>query len=110
MNKYGAKKTYSELCQREFDSKGEAIRAEQLCLLEKAGQIKNLEYQVPFVLCEKPKITITIDFHYQEFHNPFLENVYEDFKGMLTRDSRTKLAWLKEKYNVSVKLIRREDL
>ncbi len=115
MNKYGAKKTYSELCRREFDSKGEATRAEQLCLLEKAGEIKNLEYQIPFVLCEKPKISLTLDFSYEE-PNPLSmsgyrwKRVYEDFKGMLTRDSRTKLAWLKAKYNVSVKLIRREDL
>ena len=105
-NKYHATRTYSELCQRRFDSKGEAIRAEQLCLLEKSGEIKRLEYQVLFTLCVKPRITISIDFHYLEQG----VDVYEDFKGILTRDSRTKLAWLKEKYGIPVRLIRRDDL
>lgn len=92
-NKYGAKKTYSTLCGREFDSKGEAIRAEQLCLLEKAGEITGLEYQVPFILCEKPKVTYKVDYSY--LLNG--KRILEDFKGVLTRETRVKLAWLKER-------------
>ena len=101
-NKYGAKRTYSALCDREFASKWEARRGEELELLQRAGEISNLRYQVPFKLCLKPKITVTIDFCYYEDGR----TIYEDAKGMLTRDSRTKYAWLKEKYGVEVKLIR----
>ena len=98
--KYHSQRTWSELCQREFDSKAEARRGEELYLLEKAGEISNLRYQIPFKLCATPKVTITIDFAY--LLNG--KRIFEDTKGMLTRDSRTKLAWLKEKYNISVLL------
>ena len=63
-NKYHAIKTYSNLCERLFDSKAECRRGEELHLLQMAGEISNLEYQVKLVLCEKPKITINIDFLY----------------------------------------------
>jgi len=101
-NKYNAQRTWSELCQRTFDSRAEARRGEELRLLELAGDIRELRYQIPFVLCVKPKITITIDFFYRRFglNEPF----YEDVKGVLTRDSRTKLAWLQQKYSIEVKL------
>ena len=103
MNKYGAKRTWSELCQREFASKKECFRAEELTLLEKADEISHLQFQVPFVLSAKPKITITIDFKYKELTGE-RRYVYEDSKGMLTRDTRTKLAWLKEKHGIDVVL------
>ncbi|KKL60810.1 hypothetical protein LCGC14_2201630 [marine sediment metagenome] len=112
MNKYGARRTWSELCQREFASMKECRRAEELTLLEKAGEIDALEFQVPFVLSVKPKITITIDFKYKDYalRERILADrtlrqtyiVYEDSKGMLTRDTRTKLAWLKEKHGIDV--------
>lgn len=101
MNKYHAKRTFSELCQRTFASKAECVRGEELRMLELAGEIYALEYQPRFLLCEKPRVTITLDFKY-------LENggwIYEDVKGVLTRDSRTKLAWLKELTGIDVKLI-----
>ena len=116
-NKYGAIKTWSELVGRTFDSKAEARRGEELCLLEKAGEIKNLKYQVQFILSEKPRISIKIDFCYLNHYvappdTPAvsIKNyvdwvlVHEDTKGVLTRDTRTKLAWLKEKYGVEVLL------
>ncbi len=101
-SKYGAIRTYSELCQREFASKKEARRGEELCLLEKAGGlggIYDLEYQVKFTLSEKPRVTITIDFKYREWG---LGTIYEDSKGVLTRDFRTKLAWLKQLHGIDV--------
>ncbi len=101
-NKFGAKKTYSELCQRTFASKAEARRGEELALLQKVGGIYNLEYQPKFVLCVKPKITYTADFRY-------IENgkvVVEDVKGMLQRETRVKLAWLAEKNGIEVSLIK----
>jgi len=97
-NKYHAIKTYSSLCGRQFDSKREAGRAEELHLLQMAGQIEKLKYQVPFVLSEKPRVTIKIDFGYVQDG----KQVYEDSKGVLTRDARTKLAWMKEKFGIDV--------
>ncbi len=101
MNKYGAKKTWSELCQRTFDSKAECRRGEELNLLERAGAISDLRYQVFWVLCAGPKVTIKIDFAYLENG----QRIYEDVKGMgETREFRVKRLWLKEKFDVEVKL------
>ena len=99
-NKYNAIRTYSSLCERFFSSKAECRRGEELHLLRYAGEISHLDYQIRLVLSEKPKVTITVDFTY-------IENgarIYEDTKGVLTRDFRTKLAWLKEKHGISVLL------
>ena len=101
-NKYNARKTYSILCRRTFDSQAEAVRGEELFLLDKVGDIQELQYQVPFILSKKPRIKITLDFVYRE--NGCV--VYEDVKGILTRESRVKLAWLKEKHGIEVKLYR----
>ena len=101
-NKYGAKRTWSELCGRMFASKAEARRGEELYALELYGAISNLEYQPKFLLSEKPKITYTPDFKYIEDGKV----IYEDVKGVLTRDTRTKLAWVKEKYNIDIRLTR----
>ena len=101
-NKYHAKRTWSELCQRYFASKWEAERGEQLTLLEKAGEIEDLCFQVPFMLSQFPKVKITIDFVYTEKGI----RTWEDAKGVLTRDTRTKLAWLKQLYGIEVKLSR----
>ena len=101
-NKYHARRTWSELTQRWYASKAEANRGEELALLERGGGISGLAYQVKYVLCKRPRITITIDFAY-------IENgarVHEDTKGVLTRDTRTKLAWLEEKFGVKVILSR----
>ena len=91
------------MCGRFFDSKAEARRGEELHLLEMAGEITRLEYQVRYILSEKPKITITIDFRYKDLTGD-RRIIYEDTKGVLTRDFRTKLAWLKEKHGVDVLL------
>jgi len=101
MNKYFAVRTYSKLCNNTFASSREAQRAEELRLLEMAGEISVLQYQVRFGLSKKPKVTITIDFAYMENG----QQVYEDAKGVLTRDFRTKLAWLKQKQGIEVRLI-----
>ena len=102
MTKYHAKRSYSQLCQRWFDSKLERTRGEQLCLLEKAGEIERLVYQQRFVLSEKPKVAIVIDFSYWEDGKVILE----DAKGMMTPEARGKLAWLKQKYGIDVVLWR----
>lgn len=48
VSKYHAKKTVVDGI--EFDSKKEANRYSELKILERAGKIKNLQMQVPFVL------------------------------------------------------------
>jgi hypothetical protein len=49
-NKYGARRTWSDLCQRWFDSQAEARRGEQLQLMERAGVIRSLVFQPRFDL------------------------------------------------------------
>ncbi len=97
-NKYRAVRQFSELCKREFDSKAEARRGEELWLLEQSNVIDDLQYQVPFVLCKKPSIKIKIDFVY------WLDGkvIHEDVKGMITREARIKMAWLKEQQGIDV--------
>lgn len=94
-NKYRAVRCWSELCGRDFDSKVERERGEQLYMMNEAGEIRSLEYQPMWVLCWKPKITYTADFRYYLDNAPY--QIVEDVKGMLTRETRVKLAWLKEK-------------
>ena len=100
-NKYGARRTWSMLVQREFASKAEARRAEDLYMEERAGVISNLRFQVPFVLNKNPKISITIDFQYEKDGRTF----WEDTKGVMTRDFRTKLAWLKQLRDIEVTIV-----
>lgn len=101
MNKYHAQRTHSILVGRTFDSKAEALRAEELFLLQRLGDISDLRFQVLFVLSEAPKVAIKIDFAYLKDGHV----CYEDVKGVMTRDFRTKLAWLKQQ-GFEVTLIR----
>jgi hypothetical protein len=91
-SKYGSKKTlYDGIT---FDSGMEARRYSELRLLEKAGEIENLELQPRFILIPKQKrgkITIrqwswTGDFRYfDKFENC---EVIEDVKGYETVEFR----------------------
>ena len=107
-NKFHACRTWSELCQRRFDSKAELRRGEALVMMEKAGVINQLRYQVRYYLSEKPKVTYTIDFAYCDSSTG--ERIREDVKGVLTRDTRTKLAWLQQKYGIAVVLLKAEEV
>lgn len=100
--KYSAVKTYSELCQRKFDSKAEARRGEELYLLQQAGVITDLEYQITFVLSHKPSIKIKVDFAYKVDG----KMVYEDAKGMLTREFRVKMAWLEQSQGIHIDIVK----
>ncbi len=128
MNKYGAKRTYSNSIGLWFASRRECYRAEELNLMQKAGEISDLQFQVKFVLFDgavygrgdirRQKITITIDFAYKLRlrSDPLLKKaggdsgkiilygstIYEDTKGVLTRDFRSKLAWLKQLKDIDV--------
>lgn len=101
-SKYRAVRTDSEACGRIFDSKAEARRGEELKLLEQDGVIKDLEYQVSFLLCQKPSIKIKVDFAYKLDGRIF----YEDVKGMETREFRVKRAWLEQSQGVKVDIVK----
>ena len=103
MNKYGAVRCWSDLCQRMFDSKAERDHGEGLRLRQLAGEIFGLEYQPWYPLCENPRVAYVADFRYREKGRI----VVEDVKGVMTGESRVKIAWVKEKYGVEVILIRR---
>ena len=93
-----AQRTYSELCGRWFTSKSECARGEELWQEQLDGKISDLDFQVRFVLSVEPKVSIKIDFAY-------IKNgiqVYEDSKGILTREYRAKLAWLKKEKGIDV--------
>jgi hypothetical protein len=97
-NKYGAKKTV--VGEIKFDSKKEAHRWIELQLLEKAGEISNLQRQVkiellghiaPVLTRTGRKMRLTVDFAYVE--NGLL--IYEDVKGFMTRDYDVRVAVVK---------------
>jgi len=94
-NKYGAKKT--QVGEITFDSKKEALRWMELQMLEKAGEISDLQRQVkvqlmgqyaPIYTRTGRKMKLTFDFSYTE--NGVL--VYEDTKGYPTRDYEVRVA------------------
>ena len=101
-SKYGARKVTVDGFK--FDSKREAARYGELCLLEKAGKITNLQRQVKFVLiptqyaivddgkgnakrkCIEKECSYVADFVYIMDG----KKVVEDAKGFKTRDYRIK--------------------
>ena len=92
--KYGNKKTVVDGIT--FDSAKEARRWQELKLLEKAGEIFNLERQVPFELApsvvlggrRKPALRYVLDFKYWD--RRLGKFVFEDTKGVKTSVFRIK--------------------
>ena len=89
MSKYGSKKV--RIGEETFDSKKEAKRYAELCLLERAGAISDLKRQVRFELIPSQKIDGKVverpafyvaDFVYEENGR----KVVEDTKGYKTTD------------------------
>lgn len=86
MNKYRNKKVIVD--KKEFDSKREGNRYKELKLLERAGEIKDLELQPRFLLQDSfkkngrtfRKIEYVADFKYIENGKA----IVEDVKGMQT--------------------------
>ena len=96
-NKFSAQRTTLNGVQ--FDSRREAKRWAELCLLEKAGEIADLRRQVPLELegRDGPLLTrtgrrmrLTVDFAYTDLRTGL--TVYEDAKGMPTRDYEVRRA------------------
>lgn len=78
-----------------FDSRHEAERYLELCLLQRAGKICDLQLQVPFELIPRQtdkdgkllerEVTYTADFVYTDIYHGMVQ-VVEDAKGMRTKD------------------------
>ena len=86
-----------------FDSKKEAKRYLELKILEKAGAIKDLRRQVPYVLINKSRygraIKYVADFTYYEDD----KLVVEDVKGVRTPVYKLKKRLMAEVYEIEVK-------
>jgi len=98
-NKYGAKKT--QVGGVKFDSKKEALRWMELQMLEKAGEISDLQRQVkvqlmgqyaPIYTRTGRKMKYVADFTYIDNQTEIL--VIEDVKGFKTKEYEVKRAIL----------------
>lgn len=98
-----AKRTWSERCQRTFDSKAEALRGETLITLQRVGSISELQFQPVYLLNKSPRVSYRPDFQYREDGRLVLEDVKG---GPITRELRVKLLWLREKFGLEVDLVR----
>lgn len=75
-----------------FASKAEAQRYDQLCLLEKNGELRKLRLQVPFRLVVNGHLICRYiaDFVYEELRKGVWSEVVEDRKGYATAAYRLK--------------------
>ncbi len=91
-----------------FHSKAEARRYSELKLLEKAGEVKELELQPEFPLYAPSKswgkhelvCTYVADFRYRQGPRGVL--VIEDVKGMKTPVYRLKKKWFQAQYGIEI--------
>ncbi len=102
MNKFGAKKT--EVDGIVFDSKKEAGRYVELKLLERAGEIRNLELQPSFecVVNDQKICKYNADFAYFEGDKRIVEDVKGYRGGAAFKVYRLKVKLVKALFNVEV--------
>lgn len=109
MNKYKNKKVQIDMYV--FDSIAESRRYKELALLEKAGEIENLQLQPKFLLQESfkkngktyRKIEYIADFMYEEKG----QVIVEDVKGMETKEFKMKRKLFEYKYpGLELKIIK----
>jgi len=62
-----------------------------LCLLEKGGEIFDLEYQVPFYLSKNKKFKIVVDFKYRtkKYDGPSTFYLVDGMHGLKRRASKS---------------------
>lgn len=98
---------------REFDSRFEAARFQELAFLEKSGVITNLRCQVKYDLIPSQKkpdgsteraVNYIADFVYSDGKNV----IVEDVKGVKTPEYVIKRKLMLQKYGIAVKEIERE--
>ena len=91
-----------------FDSVKEARRYVDLNLLQRAGQIQDLQIQVPFILIPKQKdskgrvireVKYIADFVYMEKGR----KIVEDVKGYRTKEYQIKKKLMKYFHNIEIK-------
>jgi len=110
MSKYGNRKT--TLDGLTFDSRREATRWAELQLLQKAGEIRELQRQVPFVLIPAQRDELTgkllerearyiADFTYRDNHTHKL--IVEDAKGMKTELYRLKKKLMLYRHGIQIR-------
>ena len=97
-----------------FDSRKEDARYAELKILEKAGEIKNLQLQKSFELIPRQKREGKVierachyiaDFVYQQRIPGGWELVVEDTKGFRTEAYRIKRKLMLERYDIQIKEI-----
>lgn len=112
-NKFNAKKT--RVGDIVLDSSGEAVRYQQLLLLEKGGVIRELQRQVRFPLIVNGRHITTQDklgrlfpLNYVADFTYFENEIYviEDFKGFDTPMSRLKRAIIEAILGVEIRITR----
>lgn len=88
-----------------FDSKKEANRYQELKLLNRVGEIKDLRLQEPYVLIDKSNhgraIKYIADFVY--YDNSLQKEVVEDTKGYRTDVYKLKKRLMAERYGIDIK-------
>lgn len=109
-NKYGARRL--KIDGITFDSKLEADRYQQLKLLEKAGQIKGLEYHKKFVIIPKSRygenVLYEADFFYFENGKPIVEDTKSE--ATITAVYKLKKRLLAETHGITIKEVYRKDI
>lgn len=100
-SKYGAVKT--EIDGIVFDSKHEAARYQELRLLERAGEINNLRFQVPYILIDKSKYGRSIKYVADFVYERNGDQIVEDAKGARTPVYRLKKRMMAERYGIEIK-------
>ena len=86
----------------EFASQKEARRYQALLLLERAGQIRDLELQPRFPLRVNDLLVCTYVADYKYFDNDAQLFVVEDVKGMKTDVYRIKAKLVKAIYGITI--------
>lgn len=108
-NKYNAKATM--VGSLRFHSAGEAARWQELCLLERAGQIHDLKRQVEFKLLAWTPTgpeqigTYKADFQYRDLKTN--QEITEDFKGMVTAEFNRTRRIMKANYGIEILVTRK---
>lgn len=111
--KYGNKKV--NLDGMTFDSQREVARWAALQLMQKAGDIRDLQRQVPYVLApavrlgpsqrQKPAMRYVADFVYRDLRKGDVV-VVEDVKGVQTEVFRVKLHLMKSVHGIDVQMVK----
>lgn len=101
-SKYGNRRSWSPVCNRTFDSLAERKWGEDLRLLEQAGEISDVRYQVrfPLVVGDIKICTYVADFCWTEKNGT---RVTADAKGFVTKEYRLKAKLMQALYGVTIR-------